>query len=92
MSYSVSLLKDISFGPDDSYSSIFTLLNGKLYFSADDGINGQELWVTGGTAAGTTILKDINSGSSGSFPDRFTVFNNKLYFVVSNSTNGYSNF
>ena len=38
-------------------------LNNTLYFAANDGIRGTELWQTDGSAAGTVLVKDINSGS-----------------------------
>lgn len=44
----------------------FTSINGlsvhgsTLYFTANDGITGEELWKSDGSTAGTTILKDIN--------------------------------
>lgn len=37
---------------------------GKLYFVADDGVHGDELWVTDGTTAGTHLVKDINPNGS----------------------------
>lgn len=56
-----------------------TVFNGKLYFSATDGVNGQELWVSDGTDAGTHFVKDINpSGSSN--PKELKVCNGSLYF------------
>ena len=81
-----TLLKDIYSGSTGSYpnSSVpnnFIEFNGKVYFSAQDGTSGTELWVSDGTPNGTTLLKDINPGSSSSSnPDQFLVANGKLFF------------
>jgi len=84
----VSLFKDINpSGGVGSDPTGFTLWNNKLYFSADDGSIGVELWFTDGTAGGTTMLKDINP-SGDSDPYGFTLLNNKLYFVADDGTNG----
>src|ERR1051326_3691821 len=59
-------IADIYTGFPNSYSSHITPLgNGKAVFQASDGTNGatphgNELWVTDGTSAGTTMVKDIN--------------------------------
>ncbi len=37
-------------------------LNDRLFFTADDGRSGQELWSTNGTAAGTILVKDFAPG------------------------------
>lgn len=37
-----------------------------LFFVANDGVNGAELWVSDGSAGGTHMVKDINGGGSSS--------------------------
>lgn len=39
----------------------------RLVFLMDDGSAGQELWVTNGTKAGTTLFRDLNAGAGASF-------------------------
>lgn len=57
----------------DGSSNIF-------YFSAYDATNGNELWVTDGTAAGTHMVKDIKAGTGGSFPWGFFKKGSDVYF------------
>lgn len=81
-------VKDINSGSVGSSPEEITVYNNKLYFVADDGINGAELWVSDGTNSGTSMLKDINSGIGDSNPYGFTVFNNLLYFGANDGVNG----
>ncbi|MCB9869876.1 MAG: hypothetical protein H6837_08460 [Planctomycetes bacterium] len=97
-----SLVKDIlpggSSNTTTSSPSEFTLMNGKVYFAADDGNLhgdcGRELWVTDGTAAGTHIVKDCAPGfrTSGwpnsSNPHGFCVVGSTLFFAADDGEHG----
>ncbi|MEL6388656.1 MAG: hypothetical protein AAFQ02_00725 [Bacteroidota bacterium] len=52
---------------------------GLLYFSAEDGTNGQELWTYDGD---TMIMQEIRTGALGSIPQNFTIYDDKLYFTA----------
>lgn len=62
----------------DSRPDNLTVFDGLLYFSADDGVHGRELWCYDGTAA--RLVLDINPGPYGSEVSELTVYNNALYF------------
>lgn len=86
------LVKDIRTGPVSSITTGFPMptvsvlypFKGRLLFTADDGIGGEEIWTTDGTTDGTYQLKDINSGPDRSFVSLPTsvVLNGKLYFAA----------
>ncbi len=58
----------------------FAVLNDVVYFAADDGIHGSELWRSDGTDAGTYLLKDIQAGASSSSVFNICASNGKIYF------------
>lgn len=70
-----------------SFPAQFAVFNGALYFQANDGVQGTELWKTDGTAVGTILLKDINTAAS-SNPAEFSVVNGVLYFKADDGVNG----
>ena len=82
-----SLIKDIRIGNTGSNPTWITNLNGKAYFSADDGSNARELWRSNGTAAGTTLL-DIWPGPNGSDPSHLTRIGNNILFSADNGITG----
>jgi ELWxxDGT repeat protein len=65
-----------------------TNANGTLFFRANNGTNGYELWKSDGTEGGTVMVKDIYSGSSSSSPDEITNINGTLFFEANDGTNG----
>jgi ELWxxDGT repeat protein len=75
--------------PNSSYAASFTNFNGKLYFTANDGTNGDELWSSDGTAAGTAMFADMNPGSVSSNPGSLTNVSGTLYFAADDGTHGY---
>jgi ELWxxDGT repeat protein len=46
-----------------------TKVGSTLYFSADDGSAGRELWKSNGTASGTKRVRNIRPGNNGSSHD-----------------------
>lgn len=85
------LVKDINPGGNSSidwWQNPPTDVNGTLFFEADDGTHGNELWKSNGTAAGTVLVKDLNPGSNGSDPSSLTNFKGALFFNANDGTNG----
>ena len=62
--------------------------NGTLFFIADDGESGRELWKTNGTSEGTVRVKDIRAGAAGSRVNRLTLSNNLLFFAAGEGVHG----
>ena len=87
------LVKDINTenGTDQSADSLpnyLTNVGGILFFTADDGVNGTELWKSDGTETGTVLVKDIFEGASASSPRELTNVNGTLFFVADDGING----
>ncbi|HEX8531580.1 MAG TPA: ELWxxDGT repeat protein, partial [Cytophagales bacterium] len=67
-----------SFSQEDDQVSDLTPVNGALYFVANDGMSGRELWVN--NAAGIEKLPELNSGPEGTNPTDLFSIGNVLYF------------
>ncbi|MBT1701942.1 ELWxxDGT repeat protein [Chryseosolibacter indicus] len=76
------MLKELDF------ISNLSSMNGILYFSANDGIHGNEVWKTDGTSNGTVMVKDINPGINGSDPSLFTYSNGLVFFSAHDGSRG----
>src|SRR5687767_14619181 len=72
-------------GPSSPSAGI--AMGNNFIFSADDGINGRELWITDGTESGTRMVKNIRP-TGASNPQQFVNVNGTVFFVADNGTNG----
>lgn len=59
----------------------FSVSGNTLFFGGYDAVNGNELWVTDGTAAGTHIVKDIKAGTGNSSPYAFCKIGADVFFT-----------
>lgn len=87
------LVKDITPGISDpdwgGPTNMISTDKGKVLFLANDGVHGNELWITDGTKSGTKLVADINKGSAGSGPDEFfSLGNGKFIFIATDQDHG----
>jgi ELWxxDGT repeat protein len=86
-----SLVRDINPG-DGSFPVDTTNVGGTLFFTADDGTHGHELWRSDGTAAGTRLVRDIKPGAVDSYPYSpydLTNVGGTLFFSADDGVHGY---
>ena len=60
----------------------------RLYFEANDGITGYELWAHETTNDSTWQVADIHSGFGGGDPGDFVVMGTRLYFKANDGSTG----
>ncbi|PKL16820.1 MAG: hypothetical protein CVV49_14285 [Spirochaetae bacterium HGW-Spirochaetae-5] len=75
---------DILPGSGNSLPAYLCHYDGKLYFSADGGVNGTEIWSFDGTNPPVEI--EITPGTSSSNPSHFKRFKNRLIFQADRNT------
>ncbi|WP_164020658.1 ELWxxDGT repeat protein [Pyxidicoccus trucidator] len=86
------MVRDIRFGPESAFAPGYVpqlvVLERTLYFAADDGFFGRELWRSDGTPWGTWLVRDLQPGQAGSDPDALTADTGWLFFSASTSGHG----
>ena len=88
------LLKDIWPGVISGNPKAFYEYNNKLFFQANNGVDGAELWKTDGSSAGTEQVKDILAGNAGGFDNNdfkpVWIHDSSLFFTAeTNSANDF---
>lgn len=73
-------LRDIFPGPRSSEIRWLTAAGERVYFVADDGTHGRELWVSDGTSGGTRMLADLVPGEGSSLPEQLQAVGQNLIF------------
>jgi ELWxxDGT repeat protein len=73
-----------------SWVDDMTLVGKQVFFTANDGQNGVELWKSDGTERGTTLVKDINPSSESEISDisNLVALRKTLFLSANNGTNG----
>lgn len=83
-----AVLKDIAPGEGGSSPKELTAIGMSLYFNANGGINGREIWKTDGTTVGTVLVKDVNIGANDSTPANFIEAGGLVFFSADDGING----
>ncbi|XXF81421.1 hypothetical protein P2318_17195 [Myxococcaceae bacterium GXIMD 01537] len=81
---SAYLVEDSAEGPASSSPRNLLDADGRLFYSADDGVHGREPWRSEGTRATTRLIKDIVPGAAGSSPSEYVEVHGRAYFSVRN--------
>jgi ELWxxDGT repeat protein len=71
---------DINPGVFSSNPHRLVSVAGRVFFAADDGFTGNELWVSDGSAAGTHLVQDTRPGLEGSDPLPIGSVGSTLFF------------
>ena len=82
------LVKDIATIGKSSAPSDLVDVAGTLFFVADDGLHGPEVWRSDGTSDGTALVRDVRPGLASSRPYALTPVGATLYFVALDGIDG----
>lgn len=81
------MVADINPAGDSSPAHPF-LFGDRMYFVADDGDAGRELWSTDGTEEGTELVADLNPGPASSDPHDLFAWDDLIWFSATDPSVG----
>jgi ELWxxDGT repeat protein len=84
----IELVKDIRPGAEGSAIDNVTICGSLVYFSADDGVHGVELWVSDGTHDGTYLVEDITIGVDSTTFAYLKCIKDRLFFFGTDPLHG----
>jgi trimeric autotransporter adhesin len=76
------MVKNIRPGDSSGAPNALAAVGSLLYFAANDGATGKELWRSDGTKAGTHMVADLNPGAADSYPDFITPLGSGFAFTA----------
>ena len=87
---SVYLLHDVRPGAGSSNPRLLTSFGARFLFLADDGVHGEELFVSGGGLGAHALVSDVREGpgSSTASADRLVVVGGTAHFVADDGEHG----
>ena len=74
------MLINLNTASNSSEPTYLTEFNGQVYFQANDGQHGYEIWRSDGTPDGTALFVDIIDGPGSTNPSKFTVVGSQMFF------------
>ncbi|WP_227027037.1 ELWxxDGT repeat protein [Corallococcus soli] len=82
------LVGDLQPGLEGSRPEALVAVGSRLFYAADDGAAGRELWVTDGDDRTSRRVKDVRPGAAGSTPRFLTRVGGRLFFVADDGAHG----
>ncbi|MCY1045855.1 hypothetical protein OV208_31370 [Corallococcus sp. bb12-1] len=79
---------DLQPGMEGSRPESLVAVGRQLFYAADDGASGRELWVTDGDERDSRRVKDVRPGGAGSTPRFLTPVGGRLFFVADDGVHG----
>ena len=83
-----AMVRDIIANGDALVFDTATTASGKLFFTLDDGVDGDQLWVSDGTPNGTKAVDPIAPGDDGSNASIIGAAGSLAYFTASDGSQG----